>query len=763
MTSPTRQRLRVLVTDGNTRAALAVTRSLGRAGHEVIVGEKESPALAQTSVHCAGRVSYPDPAVESDAFVDALAESVRTLGVDVLLPVADITTFLVTGNRERFPDTCRIPFAPASVIERAADKVDILQTAMRLGVPVPNSVIVNSPSELDGLSLQFPLVIKPRQSRVRTASRWEASSVSYADDRDGVVRDLQSRPAHEFPVMLQERIVGPGVGVFACYHHGRPVAVFSHRRLRERPPWGGVSVLCESVEADPVARDCALRLLDDLKWHGVAMVEFKRDLSDGLPKLMEINGRFWGSLQLAIDAGVDFPALLVETLGDAPPTQPGPYRTGVRSRWLWGDIESLILRFTGSGGPPRDARQGRSRAIVEFLKLWGRDLHYENPRWGDLGPWWFETATRLGLIRPHAAAPAAAMNARVVPSLEEVGLDESAWNALVATSETNSVFQTHQWTRSWWSAFGERYAPLFITASRDNRVMGVAALVVEHRRRGGRVVKFLGHERADYCDIIAGADKADVVTAVLHAVFREARWDIIELSRIPGASSTVELVRRVCEPAGYRCMVDDEFTCPTLLIEGHEAEARQIFNNPGLRRRVNYFERQGHLLIRDLKAASDVEPYLDAFFRQHITRWQSSGSPSLFLAPDVARFYRLLATNLADAGWLLFSVVELDGHPLAFHYGFDYNGSLMWYKPSFNIDFAKHSPGLVMLRHLIGYALERKRQELDFTLGDEPFKRRFTNYARKTTRVRIFRHPASYAAAQSRRAIVDAVRHLVPG
>ena len=182
-------------------------------------------------------------------------------------------------------------------------------------------------------------------------------------------------------MLLQERIVGPGIGVFACYRQGRPVALFSHRRLREQPPWGGVSVLCESAPLDPVARDFAIRLLDEIGWQGVAMVEFKQDLRDGLPKLMEINGRFWGSLQLAIDAGVDFPALLLKASA-ASGDGSASYRLGVRSRWLWGDIDSLLLVLVGKA-KAMGVDPSRLDALKAFVTFWGRDLHYENPRWDD--------------------------------------------------------------------------------------------------------------------------------------------------------------------------------------------------------------------------------------------------------------------------------------------------------------------------------------------------------------------------------------------
>lgn len=384
--------MRIFVTDGDNRATLAVTRSLGRLGHEVVVGERLQPSLAGSSRYCGGRVVYPDPVTVSEAFVDALARIVVERRIDVLIPMADITTFLVSGSRDRFEPACAVPIPPDDTIARAANKLATVELARSLGVPVPEGVVVWRPDEIPGDHPPFPLVVKPWQSRVRTAAGWQSTGVSYAVDREALERDLRLRPSHEFPVLLQERLVGPGVGVFACYHQGQAVTLFSHRRLRERPPWGGVSVLSESVALCPEASQYATRLLDALEWHGVAMVEFKRDRRDGVPKLMEINGRFWGSLQLAVDAGVDFPALLVQTVTGRPVEPQPPYRVGVRNRWLWGDVDALLLTLLGGRDAPSTGRPSRVSAIGEFLKFWGRDLHYENPKWGDLRPWFYESA-----------------------------------------------------------------------------------------------------------------------------------------------------------------------------------------------------------------------------------------------------------------------------------------------------------------------------------------------------------------------------------
>ena len=383
--------MKVLVTDGDTRAALAVTRSLGRIGHHVVVGERRAPSLAQASRYCASRFTYSDPVSDSDHFVDDVAREVEQRRIDVLMPITDITTFLITGHRDRFAASCAIPFAPAATLLRAANKVDMLQTAERLGVPVPRSIVVCHRDEIADRDHQFPLVIKPQRSRVLTAKGWMSSAVSYAGDREQLVRDLASRPAHDFPLMLQERIIGSGVGVFACYHEGHAVALFSHRRLRERPPSGGVSVVSESTAVCPLAGEYATRLLNDLQWHGVAMVEFKHDVRDNLPKLMEINGRFWGSLQLAVDAGVDFPGLLVQSVRVGTFDPQPPYRIGVRNRWLWGDFDSLLLTLSGRDAAPDRKDASRLEALLEFMKFWGKDLYYDNPKWDDLVPWFLES------------------------------------------------------------------------------------------------------------------------------------------------------------------------------------------------------------------------------------------------------------------------------------------------------------------------------------------------------------------------------------
>lgn len=753
--------MKVLVLDGNTRAALAVTRSLGRANHEVIVGEDIAPSLAQASRYCSTSIVYPSPSLDSAAFVDYLAAVTIELEIDAVIPVADITTFQVTRHRRRFAPRCAVPFADADTVERAADKLDVTRTAQRIGVPVPRTQVLLDLANVTTLEIDFPVVIKPWRSRILTEGGWRSTAVSHAASRDAMIADLKARGAHEFPILLQERISGPGVGVFALYQGGRPTALFSHRRIRERPPWGGVSVLAESTTLDPEATRHATSLLGEIGWDGVAMVEFKRDMRDNTPKLMEINGRFWGSLQLAIDAGVDFPALLVDGLRGQPKAPQPPYEVGVRTRWFWGDVDSLRLSLLDAGRERTRRGQSRLSTVIEFGKLYGANLYYDNPKPYDPTPWALETRQwiRGGTTRGRrsvtdsactgARTAQAPITVRTYGSLAHQELSPTTWNGLLGRSECNTIFQTHQWTRSCLAAFPHGGQPRIVTAWSGGELTGIAPLWTVPRLGRAPVLRFIGDERSDYCDMIAGAGKRDFVSCVLDAVDREP-WGVLELNRVPETSSTPALLQQMARERGLFPLVQSQFICRSLLIAGHEAEAEAARDKASVRRRSNYFARSGRLAFHDYTDASEIEPQLTSFFAQHAARWQRSGAPSLFSDPANRVFYRLLTEALSSTGWLLFSVVTIDQEPLAFHYGFDYNERVLWYKPAFDVARAAHSPGLVMVRHLIDYAILHRRREFDFTIGDESFKRRFTNATTRLLRVRVFRNRVDYVLARSR-------------
>jgi predicted ATP-grasp superfamily ATP-dependent carboligase len=395
--------MRVFVTDGNTRAALAITRSLGREGAKVIVGAEKHPCLSSSSRYCAETFLYPNPQKDYQQFTTAICRAVKEGKPDVLLPVTEITTLMVTENKAELSKYCAVPFPDHESVSRAADKYSLMKIAETLGVPIPQTIYLDCADDLEAnsdrcCSLGYPIVVKPSRSRFRRENGWRSSGVQYANDEKELKAILAgSAERKEFPLLLQERIYGEGTGIFLCFDRGKVVASFSHRRLREKPPSGGVSVLRESFPVQPELREYSERLLKALNWHGVAMVEFKRDKRTGVCKLMEINGRFWGSLQLAIDSGVDFPSILVKIALGEKNTPVREYPIGVKTRWLWGDIDVLLTLFLKSRKalnlPPE--YPNRWRSFLDFMHFRGQDLHYEVFNRDDIGPFIYETRSRF--------------------------------------------------------------------------------------------------------------------------------------------------------------------------------------------------------------------------------------------------------------------------------------------------------------------------------------------------------------------------------
>jgi predicted ATP-grasp superfamily ATP-dependent carboligase len=381
----------VLVTDGNERAALAVTRALGKQGVRVVVGAESKSSLAGASRYCAGTWQYPPPLSAPSQFVSSLVEAVTRFEITSIMPVTDATVQVLAELRDRFRPSVTGAIPSLASYDLVSDKYRLMKLAQELGIPIPKTVFVpdeNIAAVLEQLT-EYPVVVKPGRSLLRVDERWIKTSVHYVADVEELADLYRRTPYLRYPSLIQQRIEGEGQGVFGLFDQGRPSALFAHRRIREKPPAGGVSVFRESIELPRPMVDHAVRLLEQVKWHGVAMVEFKVDRHSKVPLLMEINGRFWGSLQLAIDAGLNFPYLLYQVMNGVPVAVPNNgYRIGTKSRWLLGDLDHLLMRLTKSNAELHLDRNApsRGRCLAEFGKLFQHDLHYEVESLSDPGP-----------------------------------------------------------------------------------------------------------------------------------------------------------------------------------------------------------------------------------------------------------------------------------------------------------------------------------------------------------------------------------------
>ena len=332
-------------------------RSLGRAGHHVVAVGSSRLAPGLASRWAAERVVAPPPTRSPMGFVEEIARIARRPNAR-LLPVTDASLVAVDRNRRRFPAASLALLPAREALEAVHDREVTLRCARRLGIPFPETEIVANERAIGLASTRvaFPAVLKPRASCwVTTGGRIARATASFAAKPIDAANALRRFAPGAGPALLQSWVDGEGRGVFLLMRHGEPVARFAHRRVVSLRPEGGASAHAESIPAEGPAYDAAVTLLRDIGWEGPAMVEFLVSRATGEALLMEVNGRFWGSLALAIRAGVDFPALFVG--GGRGPTS---YRLGVRLRdalgeavHAWRALRGRPTDWTGPWPTPR--------------------------------------------------------------------------------------------------------------------------------------------------------------------------------------------------------------------------------------------------------------------------------------------------------------------------------------------------------------------------------------------------------------------------
>ena len=377
----------VLVLDGDKVAALDIVRALGRSGLSVAVAAARRDAIAFASRFAARRELYPDPRESPSRFVEWLERSLVSAPVALVIPITDPTTLPIADHADRLRARAAIATESSANLQVVCDKLRTIELAGSVGVPVPRTEVLRSEAEIGVGGRTFPLVCKPLRSSVWSESGFCATSVWYAFE-EAEFRTDALRAMATCPLLIQEYRRGYGIGVEVLARDGVLLQVFQHRRLHELPLTGGGSTYRISEPIDPTLREYAARLMGALKWTGVAMIEFKVDADTGEAVLMEINGRFWGSLPLATRSGVPFARALYDmhVLGRTP-VQPS-YRTGVRSRALRADVDWFKEMGALTADDPRVQagvlrRIPRWRLLAELARLLHPAERYDVQMWAD--------------------------------------------------------------------------------------------------------------------------------------------------------------------------------------------------------------------------------------------------------------------------------------------------------------------------------------------------------------------------------------------
>lgn len=329
-----------LITTANSPKALIATRSLGKKGIDVDTADKQKFALSSLSKYSRNFFLYPSPKDHPQEFISTLISIIKKHGQGVLIPIHSEDTYLIAKYKSKLEQFIKVPLHDYPTIMNVNNKGYLLKAADGLGMPIPHTYFIE---ELDDLikvadKTVFPAVIKLKETS-------SSIGLSYVNSKEGLISRyketvLQFNLSPPNYPLIQEYVEGTGYGVSLLFNHGDLRAKFTHKRIREYPITGGPSTYRISVE-HPKMEALAIELLKYFNWHGVAMVEFKLG-KDNNPVLMEVNPRFWGSVNQAVQSGVDFPYLLytMATEGDVKPVF--NYRKGVTTKNIMMDYFALF-------------------------------------------------------------------------------------------------------------------------------------------------------------------------------------------------------------------------------------------------------------------------------------------------------------------------------------------------------------------------------------------------------------------------------------
>lgn len=325
---------RLLVVGDEYYATLAAVRGLRTAGYEPWLAATTDDSLAARSRSVAGVHRVPHPSRGAEAFVEAVRDAASSCGAAAVLPGTEPALAALADRDIGVPTG-----APsAERLARATDKEQLAAAGLR----VPPSVRVRAPAA-EAPDVTFPAIVKPARSTVEgedgTIDLPPARRVA---SRDELAAALAELPRGEY--LVQPHLAGELVAVAGVAWEGALLCLSQQVARRVQPPGAGASAYAESVPVDPVLRRGVERLVASLAWSGL----FELQLLDG--HALDFNPRFYGSMQLAIAAGLNLPAIWADLLtGRAP--RIGTYRAGIRYR-----AEARDVRLLARALSERDVR-----------------------------------------------------------------------------------------------------------------------------------------------------------------------------------------------------------------------------------------------------------------------------------------------------------------------------------------------------------------------------------------------------------------------
>ena len=310
-----------------------------------------------------------------------------------------------------------------------------------------------------------------------------------------------------------------------------------------------------------------------------------------------------------------------------------------------------------------------------------------------------------------------AVTARVLDGFDDPDVGPEAWNALVRRGDSDVVYLTWQFQHAWWTTLG-RGQLLLVAAWRDGQLAAIAPFYVD-----SGMIFFVGSGVADYMDFIGDITDPAVCDALLATARLHAPGFVgFRLHCVLGTSRTGQAIQRAAAQLGLTCYEERRWSAPAVDLAQHRDRLLAAIDDRNLVKRERYFARRGALVFNQVDTQAAMQPYLDVFFEQHISRYAMAAGRSPFLNRAHRAFIEQLTGTATASRWLKLNLLEWDGRPIAMEFGLSYGATYFSGPSSYAGDLAARAPGQVLLRRVLLAGVQAGLATCDLGIGDDSCK-----------------------------------------
>ena len=345
---------------------------------------------------------------------------------------------------------------------------------------------------------------------------------------------------------------------------------------------------------------------------------------------------------------------------------------------------------------------------------------------------------------------------------EEPSLMKS-WNDLVLEMERPQVFYTCQWAQAIQGAFKSAFKPppkplLFLGYDGD-QLVGVGSLATD---LGEQNVSFMAGTTADYCEFLSHPLRREEFTEGIFAELRRLKMGDLSFANLPADSATSDALQAAARKHGFHVYIRPAYLCPQVelgLGEQREQLKTTVMRKRQLRKCLRDLERKGRVTSTFVRSWTEIKTALPGFVSAHVARFQAVGRASFLLAPERRFLLEELASRFSDTGVVTLSRLMIEDRPVAWSYGFQFNGSWFLYQTTFDTSYEENSPGYCLLGKILIEACEKSHLRLvDLGLGSEGYKEWFANGTRQTLHATLTTSPVRHLRGIARHRVATEVK-----